>query len=182
MRRIAYGEGWLRANMVIMVLDGIPLNLEELMGRGVCGDSFTKNGKDFITIFPLKLVLVPPFSFGMTAGVRRVLFKISSPLFIVLAMNKDATIANYCQSGSGAVVWSPIFIQDALVNETILTSFLNKLNGVAPQDSTDAVSCDLNSKRIFTFKSYSLKLLSCFFFAIQAGSFGSFLGKLFGRI
>ena len=83
MIRIAYGEGWLGANMVIMVLDGIPLNPEELMGK-VCGDLFTKNGEDFIAIFPLKLVLVLPFSFGIIAGVTRVLYEISSPLFTCL--------------------------------------------------------------------------------------------------
>ena len=32
MKRIAYGEGWLGANMVIMVLGGSRLNPEELMG------------------------------------------------------------------------------------------------------------------------------------------------------
>ena len=66
--------------MVIMVLDGIPLNREEIMAK-VCGDSFTNDGEDFITIFPLKLVFVLPFSFGMIAGARRVLYEISSPLF-----------------------------------------------------------------------------------------------------
>ena len=53
MTRIAYGEGWLGANMVIMALDGIPLNPKELIGK-VCEDSFTKDGEDFIIIFPLK--------------------------------------------------------------------------------------------------------------------------------
>ena len=83
MRRIAFGEGWLGANRVIMVLDGIPLNPEELIGK-VYGDSFTKDGEDFITIFPLKLVLVLLFSLGMIAGGRRVLYEISSPLFTCL--------------------------------------------------------------------------------------------------
>jgi len=46
MRNIASGEGWVRANMVTMVLVGIPLNLGVLMGD-VCGDSFTKAGKIF---------------------------------------------------------------------------------------------------------------------------------------
>ena len=58
----------------------------------------------------------------------------------MLAVNKDASIADYCQSGLGAVVWSPVFIRDAFVDNTILTSFLNKLNDITPQDSTDAVS------------------------------------------
>ena len=62
------------------------------------------------------------------------------PSLYVLVMNRDATIVDSCQSAFGAVVWSPIFIRDALVNDTILASFLNKLNGIAPQDSTDAVS------------------------------------------
>ena len=82
MRRIAYGEGWLGANTAIIVLDGIPLNPEKLMSK-VCGDSFTKNGTDFIIIFPLKLVLVLPFSFGMIADVRRALCEISSPMCLL---------------------------------------------------------------------------------------------------
>ena len=82
MRRIAYGEGWLGANVVIIVLDGILLNPEELMGK-VCGHSFTKDGEDFISIFPLKLVLVLPFSFGMIADVRRALCEISSPMCLL---------------------------------------------------------------------------------------------------
>ena len=73
------------------------------------------------------------------------------PSLYVLGVNKDA---DYCQSGPDAVVWFPIFIRNAFVDDTILTSFLNKLNETTPQDSTDAVSWDLNSKRIFTVKSY----------------------------
>ena len=83
MRRRVHEEGWLGANMVTMVLDGILLDPKELMGK-VCGDSFTKDGEDFITIFPLKFVFVLPFSFSMIAGARRVLYKISSPLFTCL--------------------------------------------------------------------------------------------------
>ena len=70
------------------------------------------------------------------------------------------------------------FIRDAFVDDTIVTSFLNKLNEVTPQDSTDAVSWDLNSKGFFTVTSYYLKLLSHFSFAIQASSFGRFPWKI----
>jgi len=97
----------------------------------------------------------------------------------VLGVNKDA---DYCQSGPDAVVWFPIFIRNAFVDDTILTSFLNKLNEITPQDSTDAVSWDLNSKGIFTVKSYYLKLLSYSSFAIQASSFGDSLEKFFEKI
>ena len=98
MRRITYGEGWLGANMVIMVLEGVPLNPQELVGK-VCGNSFTNGGEDFIVICPLKLVLVLPFSFSMIVGVRRVLYEMSSPSIYVLAVNKDFTITYYCQCG-----------------------------------------------------------------------------------
>ena len=72
MRSLTTGEGWLRANMVLMVWVGIPLNLGVLMAK-VCGDSFTKAGEDFLIVFPLKLVLVLLFFSRMIVGVRRVL-------------------------------------------------------------------------------------------------------------
>ena len=68
---------------MIMALDGILLDPKELMGK-VCGDSFTKHGEDFINFFPLELVFVLPFPFGMIGGVRRVLYEISSSLFMCL--------------------------------------------------------------------------------------------------
>jgi len=69
--------------MVIMAWDVILLDPKELIGK-VCGDSFTKDGEDFIRFFPLELVLVLQFPFGMIGGVRRVLYEISFPLFMCL--------------------------------------------------------------------------------------------------
>ena len=57
MRRITIGEGWLGANMVIMVLDRIPLNQVVLTGK-VHGDAFTKDEEDFNIIFSSRLVSV----------------------------------------------------------------------------------------------------------------------------
>jgi len=51
-------------------------------------------------------------------GTMRDLF----PSLYVLTVNKDATIADYCHCGIGAVVWSPVFIRDAFVDDTNLTS------------------------------------------------------------
>jgi len=76
------------------------------------------------------------------------------------------------QSGPGDAVWAPVFIRDAFVDDSTLSSFLNKLNEVTPNDSNDEVSWDLNSKGVFTVKSYYLKLLSYFSFAIQASCVG----------
>ena len=47
----------------------------------------------------------------------------------MLAVNRDAPIADYCQHGPSTIVWSPVFIRDALVDDTILATFLNKLSG-----------------------------------------------------
>ena len=69
--------------MATMALVGILLDLKEPMGK-VCGGSFTKDGEDFIKLSPLKLVLVLPSLFGMIGGVRRVLFRIFSPLYMCL--------------------------------------------------------------------------------------------------
>ena len=53
----------------------------------------------------------------------------------MLAVNRDASIAYYYQNGPGGVVWSPVFIRDAFVDGSFLTSFLNKLNEVKPQEA-----------------------------------------------
>ena len=57
----------------------------------------------------------------------------------MLAGNRDASVADCYQSGPGGVVWSPVFIRDAFVDGSILTSSFNKLNEVTPQDSTDCL-------------------------------------------
>jgi len=62
------------------------------------------------------------------------------PSLYVLAVNRDASIADYYHNGPGGVVWSPVFIRDAFVDDSILTSFLNKLNEVTPQEATDVMS------------------------------------------
>jgi len=100
------------------------------------------------------------------------------PSLYVLAVNRDASMADYYQNGPDGVVWSSVFIRDAFVDDSILTDFLSKLNEVTPQDSTDAVSWNLNSKGIFTVKSYYLKLLSYSSFAIQASAFRRFPWKI----
>ena len=50
----------------------------------------------------------------------------------MLVVNRDASIADCYQNGPDGVVWSPVYIRDAFVDDSILTSFLNKLNGVTP--------------------------------------------------
>jgi len=92
----------------------------------------------------------------------------------VLAVDKDATIAEYYHCGKGAIVWSPVFIRDAFMDDTRLATFLDKLNEITPLDSPDAVTWNLNSKGIFTIKSYYLKLLSYSSLAFPASSFGRF--------
>jgi len=100
----------------------------------------------------------------------------------VLAANRDATIADYCHRDNGAVVWSPIFIRDAFVDDTSLASFLNKLNEINTRDSPNAVIWNLNSKGVFTVKSYYFKLLSPSPQPFKLILLGGFLGKLFGKI
>ena len=62
------------------------------------------------------------------------------PSLFVLAEDKDATIADYYLRRSGAVVWTPIFIRDAFVDDTSLATFVNKLNEITPLDSPDTVT------------------------------------------
>ena len=96
----------------------------------------------------------------------------------MLAANRDVSIADYYRSGPGVAVWAPVFIRDAFVDDSTLSSFLTKLNEVTPHDSNDEVSWDLNSKGVFTIKSYYLKIISYSSYVIQSGSFGRFPRKI----
>ena len=64
------------------------------------------------------------------------------------------------------------------MDDTSLATFLNKLNGITPLDSPDVVTWNLNSKGIFTVKSYYLNLLSYSSLAFQASSIGRFPWKI----
>ena len=83
MRRIAFGEWSLGANMVIMVLDGIPLNLEVLMGKFVEIHP-QRMGKILSSFFSFEVGASSSIFFGTIVGVRRVLYGIFSPLFMCL--------------------------------------------------------------------------------------------------
>ena len=113
-----------------MVLDGIHPNQVVLMGK-VCGGSFKKDGEDFFTIFPSRLESVLLSYFGTIVGVRRALCEISFPPFMCL----NATIADFCQRAPSTFVWSPVFIRDALVDDTIFATFLSKLSEISLHDS-----------------------------------------------
>ena len=175
-----FGEGWLAATMVTMVLDGIPLNQVVLMGK-VCGHSFTKNGKIFSSFFFEASVGSSIFFFFFwwhDCWCKEGPLRDPYPYLYVLAMNRDATIADYCQRGPGRIVWSPFFIHDALVDDSILATFLSKLSEIIPRDSPDVVTWDLNSKGVFIVKSSYLELLSYFVFAMESSFLGRFPWKI----
>ena len=100
-------------------------------------------------------------------------------MFCLVLRFRNATIADFCQRGPNNFVWSPIFIRDALVADTILATFLSKLSEISVHDSSDAVTWDLNPKGFFTIKSYYLKLLSSLW---SLDFWGGSLGKSFGRV
>ena len=69
------------------------------------------------------------------------------PSVDVLAVNTDASIADYCHRVESTVAWLPIFIRAAFVDQAILVGFLSKLNGITLLDSSaNLVTWDLNSK------------------------------------
>ena len=76
------------------------------------------------------------------------------------------------------IVWSPVFIPDALVDETILATFLSKLSEIALHYSPNAVAWDLNPKGFFTVKFYYLKRLSNSTFAMESRWLGQFPSKI----
>lgn len=80
--------------------------------------------------------------------------------FFVLAVDRDASFANYWERVLDVNIWSPIFVRDGFVEDDTLASFLDKLNEAKLGDSlSDMVGWDLNSKGVFSVRSYYLKLL-----------------------
>ena len=68
----------------------------------------------------------------------------------MLSANRDATIADFCQREPSTIMWSPDFIRDALVDDSIFATFLHKLSEITLHESSDAVTWDLNPKGFFT--------------------------------
>jgi len=100
----------------------------------------------------------------------------SFPSLYVLTVNRDAVMADFCQRGPSTFVWSPDFIRDALVDDTILATFLSKLSEISLHESPDAVTWDF-PKGFFIVKSYYLKLLSNFTLAMECRFLGRFHWK-----
>ena len=100
----------------------------------------------------------------------------------MLAVNRDASIADYYQRGPCGVVWSPVFIRDIFVDDSILTSFLN--NGMRLHTRTLLMWC----LGISILKEFSLlNLITLSSFLIPPSPFklvllGGSLGKFFGKI
>jgi len=147
-----------RSKYVIMILDGIPLNLV-VLGQSLLRFIHKGWGR-FYHHFSFEVGAASSMLFWHDCWCQEGPLRDLFASLYVLAVNRDATIAYYYHHGLGAVVWYPVFIRNAFVDDTSMGTFVNKLNPITPKDSFDAVTCDLNSKGVFTVKSYYLKLLS----------------------
>lgn len=74
------------------------------------------------------------------------------------------------------IVWSPVFIRDTFVDDAILVSMRFHFRTLPLIGLLG--SWDLNSKGVFTVKSYYLKVLPYSSFVIQFDSLGRFPWKI----
>ena len=64
----------------------------------------------------------------------------SFPSLYVLTANRDAAIADFFHREPSTIMWSPDFVRDAVVDDSILATFLSKLSEILTQDSPDVVT------------------------------------------
>ena len=79
----------------------------------------------------------------------------------VLAVDKNASVAEYRAQVYGNSVWAPVFVRDGFVDDDSLVSFFNKLNEAkVGESSVDRVRWDLTNQECFTVRSFYLKLFA----------------------
>ena len=69
-----------------------------------------------------------PYIFAMIGGVMVPPLRDIFPALFVLAVDRDASVAYYCERASGTNVWVPVFARAGFVDDDSLFSFINKLN------------------------------------------------------
>jgi len=105
------------------------------------------------------------------------------PRLYVLAVDKNASVANYQEQVYGNNTWAPVFVRDGFVDDDSLVSFFNKLNEAnIGESSMDRVRWDLSTQGCFTVRSFYLKLLGGKFSPQKVHSEKVFLCKLMGSL
>ena len=127
MRRVICGEKWLLLNMVTQDSVGFPLHLTTRIGLAV-GDMYPKVGRDSFHTSPLRYVMVLPSFFGHNHWCGEVPLKELFLSLYVLAVDRNAPIANYQEHLSSGYVWAHIFAQDRFIDDDTLIIFFNKPN------------------------------------------------------
>jgi len=146
--------------MAQLTLVGILLHRMVLMGV-VFGDTYLNVGKVSFLTFPLRLAMDLLFLFGTISDVGERLLKDLFPGLYALALDRDASVADYRVQGPDNSICTPIFVRDRFADDDILLRFFSKLREAIPADSTtDKVRWKQNTKGCFTVRSFYLKLLN----------------------
>ena len=97
----------------------------------------------------------------------------------VLAVDRNASVADYREQVSGSTRWATGFVRDGFVDDDSLIAFFNKLNETKLGDSSiDMVRWDQIIQGYFTDRSFSWKLLDWDYSPREAHFAKSFLCKL----
>jgi len=125
MRRIAWGEGCLAANMVINGLGWYPSKPSVAYGQSLW--RFINNGWGrFYHHFSFEVGVGYCIFFWHDCWCQEGPLRDLFPLFMCLLWTEMPLWEIY-PHGLGAVLWSPLFVRDAFVDDTSLATFLNKL-------------------------------------------------------
>ena len=155
--------------MVIMDLDGIPLNLVVLMGK-VCGNTFTKDGED-LSSFSFAVGIGSSIFFSTIGSVRVVLCEIYPHIFMCLLSIEmlllHIIVNKWLVPLFGLLFSSAMYLLMSLFLPALSTSCIRLHYGTF---QLILLLWDLISKMVFTVKFYHLKLPSYSSFTIQSSS------------
>ena len=145
--------------MGMIDLVGLPLLREALMGI-VFGDISPEVGGDSSHTVPLSWEMTLQSFFWHDCWYGDFPLKDLFPRLYVLAVDKNASVAEYWEQVYGNGVWAPILVRDGFVDDDSLVNFFNKLNEAKIEESSiDRVQWNLTTQRCFTIRSFYLRLL-----------------------
>jgi len=97
-------------------------------------------------------------------------------------VDRNASIADYREQGSGTFIWAPVFVRARFIDDDTLVVFFDKLNEANLGDSAiGKVRWILNTKGCFAVRYFYLKLLDLSYSSLETLNGGGFPYKLIWR-
>jgi len=107
----------------------------------VFGRSLLEVGKDSSFTKLSRWVMAPPFLFwhhkwgGGCLWGGGGLLRDRFPSLYALTEDRDARVSDFLEHNSSSLIWSPVFVRDALSEDDSVAQFFNMLDGVHLNDS-----------------------------------------------